>query len=96
MNQMKEMTNEELQQRTKEIVDFLTDKNEEAKKAGIEQHGHFYTSVAFTLGSLIGFDFKPKGYGPMLGTMLESLTDGLQTGAQGKGASGTFIKVVRD
>lgn len=34
MNRMKEMTKEELHQRTKEIVDFLTDKNEEAKKAG--------------------------------------------------------------
>lgn len=30
MNQMNEMTKEELQQRTKEIVDFLTEKNEEA------------------------------------------------------------------
>ncbi|HAF97514.1 hypothetical protein [Paenibacillus lactis] len=96
MNQINEMTKEELQQRTKEIVDFLTEKNEEAKKAGIDQHGHFYTSVAFTLGSLIGFDFEPQGYGPMLGTMLDSLTDGLQTGAQSKGVKGTFIKVVRD
>lgn len=71
-------------------------KNEEAKTAGIDQHGHFYTSVAFTLGSLIGFDFKPEGYGPMIATMIESLTDGLQAGVQGKGVNGTFIKIVRD
>lgn len=93
---MSTMTQEELTQRIKEIVDFLSEKNEEAKKAGIEQHGHFYTSVAFTLGSLIGFDLKPQGYGPMIATMIESLTDGLQAGAQGKGATGTFIKIVRD
>lgn len=93
---MKAMTQEELNQRTKEIVDFLSKKNEEAKKVGIDQHGHFYTSVAFTLGSLIGFDFKPEGYGPMIATMIDSLTEGLQTGAQGKGVNGTFIKIVRD
>lgn len=93
---MSQMTKEELNQRTKEIVDFLSEKNEEAKMAGIDQHGHFYTSVAFTLGSLIGFDLKPEGYGPIIATMIESLTDGLQTAAQGKGVNGTFIKIVRD
>ncbi|MCM3699227.1 hypothetical protein [Paenibacillus macerans] len=93
---MSTMTQEELMQRSKEIVDFLSEKNEEAKEAGIEQHGHFYTSVAFTLGSLIGFDFKPEGYGPMIGTMLESLTEGLQNSATEKGVKGTFVKIVRD
>lgn len=93
---MNQMTQEELSQHTKEIVDFLSEKNEEAKMAGIDQHGHFYTSVAFTLGSLIGFDLKPEGYGPIIAIMIESLTDGLQTAAQGKGANGTFIKIVRD
>lgn len=93
---MNAMTQEELAQRSKEIVDFLTEKNEQSKQAGDERHAHFYTSVAFTLGSLIGWDFKPEGYGPMIATMIESLTNGLQTGAQGKGVNGTFIKVVRD
>ncbi|MEK5162036.1 hypothetical protein NYE69_06795 [Paenibacillus sp. FSL R5-0527] len=93
---MSTMTQEELMHRSKEIVDFLSEKNEEAKEAGIEQHGHFYTSVAFTLGSLIGFDFKPEGYGPMIGTMLESLTEGLQNSATEKGVKGTFVKIVRD
>lgn len=93
---MSQMTQEEVMQRSKEIVDFLTEKNEQAKQDGIDQSAHFYTSVAFTLGSLIGWDFKPEGYGPMIATMIESLTDGLQTGAQGKGVNGTFIKIVRD
>lgn len=93
---MSTMTKEEVTKRTKEIVDFLSEKNEEAKEAGIEQHSHFYTSVAFSLGSLIGFDFKPEGYGPMLGTILESLTDGLQNSATAKGVKGTFVKIVRD
>lgn len=93
---MNQMTQDEVMQRSREIVDFLTEKNEKAKQAGDEQHAHFYTSVAFTLGSLIGWDFKPEGYGPMIATMIESLTDGLQTGAQGKGVNGTFIKIVRD
>lgn len=90
------MTEEEVAQRTKDIVDVLSEKNEEAKEAGIEQHSHFYTTVAYTLGSLIGFDFKPEGYGPMLSTILESLTDGLQNSATAKGAKGTFVKIVRD
>lgn len=93
---MSAMTKEEAAQRAKEIVEFLSEKNEEAKEAGIEQHGHFYTSVAFTLGSLIGFDFQPQGYGPMLSTILESLTDGLQNSATAKGVQGTFVKIVRD
>ncbi|MOA39466.1 hypothetical protein D3C78_1612500 [compost metagenome] len=90
------MTTEELSRRTSEIVNLLTEKNEEAKESGEEQHAHFITSVAYTLGSLIGFDLKPAGYGLMLGTVMESLTDGLQTAATHKGVKGTFIKVVRD
>lgn len=90
------MTTEELNRRTSEIVDLLTEKHKEAKEAGEEQHAHFITSVAYTLGSLIGFDFKPAGYGPMLGTVLESLTDGLQSAATHKGVKGTFVKIVRD
>ncbi|WP_410771006.1 hypothetical protein [Fontibacillus sp. BL9] len=90
------MTTEELFRRTNEIVDFLTNKNEEAREAGEEQHAHFITSVAHTLGSIIGFDLKPQGYGPMLGTVMESLTDGLQMAATHKGVKGTFIKIVRD
>ncbi|MGP0583673.1 hypothetical protein [Paenibacillus timonensis] len=90
------MTKEELRQRTDEIVQFLGNKSEEAKAAGVEQHAHFVTSVAFTLGSLIGYDLKPAGYGPMLGTVIESLTDGLQSAATHKGVKGTFVKIVRD
>lgn len=90
------MTDEELKRRTSDIIDLLMNKNEEAKEAGDEQHAHFITSVAHTLGSIIGFDFKPQGYGPMLSTVIESLTDGLQTAATHKGVKATFIKVVRD
>ena len=90
------MTDEELRRRTNEIVDLLIDKNEDAKEAGDEQHAHFITSVAHTLGSIIGFDLKPQGYGPMMGAVIESLTDGLQTAATRKGVKSTFIKVVRD
>ncbi|AZS15333.1 hypothetical protein [Paenibacillus lutimineralis] len=93
---MSVMTKEEKLAQTTEIVKFLTEKNEEAKKAGIEQHAHFITSIAYTLGSLIGFDLKPMGYGPMLGTIIESLTDGLQMAATEKGVEGTFVKIVRD
>lgn len=90
------MTTEELNRRTGEIVDLLTEKHKEAIEAGEEQHAHFITSVAYTLGSLSGFDFKPAGYGPMLGTVIESLTDGLQSAATHKGVKGTFVKIVRD
>ncbi|MNI98284.1 hypothetical protein D3C73_1571020 [compost metagenome] len=62
----------------------------------MEQHARFVISVAFTLGSLIGFDLEPAGYGPMLGSVMESLTDGLQSAATHKGVNATFIKVVRD
>lgn len=90
------MTDEELKQRTNDILDFLIAKNEEAKNAGDEQHAHFITSVAYTLGSLIGFDLKPQGYGPMLGAVIEELTDGLQSAATHKGVKATFIKIVKD
>ncbi|MBO2942781.1 hypothetical protein JJQ72_02120 [Paenibacillus sp. F411] len=93
---MSQMTEEEVTQRSKVIVDFLTDLNAQATEAGIDQSAHFYTTVAYTLGSLIGLDFKPVGYGPMFATILESLTDGLQVGAQAKGVEATFIKIVRD
>lgn len=90
------MTDEELKQRTSDIVDLLMSKNEEAKEAGDEQHAHFMTAVAHTLGSIIGFDLKPQGYGPMLSTVIEALTDGMQIAAAHKGVKATFIKVVRD
>lgn len=87
---------EEATQRSEEIICFLTDKGEEAKEAGDDQHALFVMNVAFTLGSLIGFDLKPEGYGPMLGATIEALTDGLQSAATHKGVKGTFIKIVRD
>lgn len=90
------MTHEEVSAKAEEIIDFLSNKNEEAKEAGIEQHAQFVTSVAFTLGSLIGFDLNPAGYGPMLSAIIESLTDGLQSAATHKGVNATFIKVVHD
>lgn len=90
------MTKEENELHTNEIIQFLQEKNEEAKEAGIEQHARFVMSVAFTLGSLIGFDLKPEGYGPMVGATIEALTDGLQAAATHKGVIGTFVKVVRD
>jgi hypothetical protein len=90
------MTKEEKLAQTTEIVKFLTEKNDEAKEAGVEQHAHFITSIAYTLGSLIGFDLKPTGYGPMVGTVIESLTEGLQIAATHKGVKGTFVKIVRD
>lgn len=93
---MTETTKEELIKRSEEVIDFLTEKSKEAQAAGIEQTGNFYTTVAFTLGTLIAWDLKPSGYGPMLGAMLESLTDGMQAGAEAKGVNGTFIKIVRD
>jgi hypothetical protein len=90
---MSQMTDEELIKRSKDIVDFLSEKDEEARKLGEDQHIHFYTSVAHTLGALAGFDFKALGYGPMMGLLMESMTDGLQTAMQAKGINGTIIKV---
>ncbi|WP_433943396.1 hypothetical protein [Paenibacillus sp. SN-8-1] len=90
------MTKEEVMQRSKEIVDFLSDKNQQAIEAGLEQHAQFLTSVAFTMGSLVGFDLKPAGYGPALRMLLEAITDGLQHAATEKGVNATFVKVVRD
>lgn len=87
---------QEILERSEEIVRFLTAKNEEAMQAGVEQHAHFITATAFTLGSVIGYDLKPAGYGPMIGGVLESLTDGLQSAATRKGVKGTFVKIVRD
>ncbi|GAA0390237.1 hypothetical protein [Paenibacillus motobuensis] len=93
---MSTMTQEEKLAQTTEIVKFLTEKNDEAKEAGFEQHAHFVMSVAYTLGSLIGYDLKPTGYGPILGAVIESLTEGLQSAATHKGVKGTFVKIVRD
>lgn len=90
------MTQEEALQRSNEIVEFLTNKSEEAKEAGVEQHAHFITAVAYTLGSLIGFELNPAGYAPMVGITFEALTDGLQMAATEKGVKGTFIKIKRD
>ncbi|MNW37033.1 hypothetical protein D3C74_140640 [compost metagenome] len=90
------MTQEEIVQQSSEVVEFLSKKNKQALQDGIEHHALFVTTVAFTLGSLIGFDLKPSGYGPMIGTILDSLTEGIQKAATDKGVNATFIKVVRD
>ncbi|GIO36238.1 hypothetical protein J41TS12_10990 [Paenibacillus antibioticophila] len=81
---------------TKELIEFLRSKNEEAKKAGIEQQARFIMSVSYTLGSLIGFDLEPEEYVPMIGSVMESITGGVQSAATHKGVKATFIKVVRD
>ncbi|MBU5673214.1 hypothetical protein [Paenibacillus brevis] len=92
------MTKTANKQATRELIEFLHNKNEEAKKAGIEQHARFTMATAHTLGSLIAFDLEPAGYGPMLESVLESIIEGIQSAAKFKGVKvdTTFIKVVRD
>ncbi len=89
------MTKEEVEQRSEDIIRMLTKKFEDAIDVGPDQAEHFFTTIAFTLGSLIPISMKPSGYGPMIAQLLDSLTSGVQAGIEASKSEVTFIKVVK-
>lgn len=87
---------EKLMRQSQELIEYLNKKSGEASKLGEESHANFLITTAYTLGSLIGYELKPTGYGPMMATIIDATARGLETAMQDKGVNGTIIRVKKE
>ena len=93
---MSQMTVDELNLQTEQIMGVLNEQWEKEAAAGEEQLSCFFTAAAYTLGSFVPFSMGPEGFGPMTMKLFDSLTNGIQIGMQAAGVEATMIKIVKE
>ncbi|WDZ57700.1 hypothetical protein MF625_07915 [Paenibacillus polymyxa] len=79
-----------------ELFDMFQREFEKAHDEGEDSVSTFFSSISFLLGSFVPVTVESQSYGPMLGMLLDSMTNGLQTGINAVGSKDvSFIKIVK-